>query len=138
MKQSSITNVKLQAQAVDDHKCEYRTRVEIFVFEDSPGVYVAYCPSLDLSTSDDSFNGALSSFYEALQLHIEYCVESGTLIEDLISHGWVRKRVNLLPPKFDKLLKTSGLSDIVKSDKSYERIVTPVRVPAAVLKNYRI
>ena len=84
MKQSSITNVKLQAQAVDDHKCEYRTRVEIFVFEDSPGVYVAYCPSLDLSTSDDSFNGALSSFYEALQLHIEYCVESGTSKNDFL------------------------------------------------------
>lgn len=131
MKQD-ISNVGLEAQATDNFQREYRIKVEIFIFEDRPGVFVAFCPSLDLSTSSDSFNGAISAFYEALQLHVEYCVENGTLIKDLFAHGWSIVGGSLRPPKFDYIIKSSSLSNLVNSDRSYERIVSPVRVPAAL------
>ena len=93
---------------------------------------MSFCPSLDLSTSSDSFNGAISAFYEALQLHVEYCVENGTLIKDLLAHGWSIVCGSLRPPKFDYIMKSSSLSNLVNSDRCYERIVSPVRVPAAL------
>ena len=72
----------------DKTDTEYRFCLEFYVFKEY-GNYIAYCPALDLSTCAETFNDAVSSFYEALLLHIEYCVENGTLNEDLTAHKWV-------------------------------------------------
>ena len=81
----------LKTSAKDNAANEYRFRLEFYVFQED-GVYIAYCPSLDISTSGDTFNGAVGNFYEMFQLHIECCVEHGTLLKDLAAHRWkVRK-----------------------------------------------
>ena len=66
---------------------EYRFRLEFYVFQEDD-TYIAYCPSLDISTSGDTFNDAVANFYERFQLHIEWCEEHGTLLKDLAEHGW--------------------------------------------------
>ena len=84
----------LNANAVDNTSTEYRFSLEFFIFQEN-GKYVAYCPALDISTCADTYNEAISSFYEMFQLHIECCVESGTLYDDLLAHGWKMKNHDL-------------------------------------------
>lgn len=71
--------------------------VSFFIFQEN-GAYIAYCPSLELSTCDDSYNGAISSFYEMLELHMDYCIENNTLVEDLKAHGWKVDGLDITPP----------------------------------------
>lgn len=66
---------------------EYHLSVQFYVFKENEN-YIAYCPSLDLSTSGDTFNNAVSNSYEMLQLYIECCHENGTLSDDLKAHRW--------------------------------------------------
>ena len=80
----------LKTSAEDNACTEYRFRLEFYVFQEG-GVYIAYCPSLDISTSGDTFNEAVGNFYERFQLHVECCVEYGTLLKDLTAHGWKEK-----------------------------------------------
>lgn len=77
----------LRTSAKDNASMEYRFQLVFYVFQED-GVYIAYCPSLDISTSGKDFNGAVGNFYECFQLHVECCVESGTLHDDLSAHGW--------------------------------------------------
>ena len=81
----------LKTSAKDNASTEYRFQLEFYVFQED-GVYIAYCPSLDISTSGDTFNEAVGNFHERFQLHVEWCVEHGTLLEDLAAHGWKVKR----------------------------------------------
>ena len=79
--------VLLRASAVDGDMTECHFPIEFYIFRDGES-YIAYCPSLDLSTCAETYNDAISSFYEAFQLYIECCVESGILHDDLAEHGW--------------------------------------------------
>ena len=76
----------LEAEAKDNTATEYRFSVEFYIFQEGDS-YVAYCPALDISTCANTYNDAVSAFYEMFQLHIECCVESGTLHDDLLVHN---------------------------------------------------
>lgn len=108
---------------------EYHLSITFFVFQEE-GKYIAYCPSLDLSSSGDTFNTALGNFYEMLQLHLECCVEYGTLRDDLLSHGWTIKGNDINPPTFRKLIAKPEMKKLLEGNVSFEKIVTPARIPA--------
>ena len=76
----------LEAEAKDNTATEYRFSVEFYIFQEGDS-YVAYCHVLDISTCANTYNDAVSAFYEMFQLHIECCVESGTLHDDLLAHN---------------------------------------------------
>lgn len=57
-------------------------RIEFKVFKED-GVYIAYCPSLDISTCAETRSGAISAFAEAFQIYVDYCIEHGTLPGEL-------------------------------------------------------
>lgn len=84
------TKVLLSTSA-DDTQNEFRFSIEFFVFQEN-GDYIAYCPSLDLSSSGGTFNEAVGNFYEAFQLYVECCVESGTLVADLVARPGNKNR----------------------------------------------
>lgn len=84
---NSNQRVKLTAEASDNFGKEYRFSIEFVIFREND-LFIAYCPSLDLSSSGESFNDAISNFYEMFQLYIESCVENKTLFADLAAHGW--------------------------------------------------
>lgn len=119
----------LKTSAKDEAANEYRFQLEFYIFQEE-GRYIAYCPSLDLSTSGDSFNDAVGNFYECFQLHVECCVECGTLYDDLIAHGWKLRKKSIMPPTFSALMKKPEMKKLMDSSLSFERIVTPARLPA--------
>ena len=104
----------LKAEAKDNAETEYRFSLEYYIFMEGTD-YVVYCPALDISTCAKTYNEAVSSFYEMFQLHIECCVENGTLQDDLLSHAFIMKK-----PEMKKLFG---------SHLSFERVVAPARIP---------
>ena len=92
---------------------EYQFKIEFLFFQED-GTYIAYCPALDISSPGESFNETVGNFYEMFQLHIECCIENNTLHDDLLAHGWVLEKEDVLPPQFSSLVskkevKTVGL-----------------------------
>lgn len=125
---SAQSKIRLSAPAGDQpHEC--RASIEFFVIQEY-GAYVAYCPSLDLSTCAASYNEAIGNFYEMFQLHIECCLANGTLQADLLSHGWRLGRAGLLPPKFAVLMRKPEMRRLMDGRIGFEKVVSPVRIPA--------
>lgn len=107
---------------------EYHFLIEFFVFQEEQA-YIAYCPALDLSTCAETYNEAIGNFYEMFQLHIETCLENGTLQEDLLAHGWKLRKKNIQPPTFTLLMKKPEMKKLLNSRINFERIVAPARIP---------
>lgn len=61
--------------------------IAFYVFKEG-NAYIAYCPSLDISTCAETYSEAVSAFHKMFQLHMEFCVENGTLAEDLMAREW--------------------------------------------------
>src|SRR5690349_17405391 len=51
-------------------------------------LYVAYCPSLELSSYGTTIDEARTGFDEVIDAYLEYCKENQSLKEDLKKHGW--------------------------------------------------
>lgn len=122
------TKVLLSTSA-DDTQNEFRFSIEFFVFQEN-GDYIAYCPSLDLSSSGGTFNEAVGNFYEAFQLYVECCVESGTLVADLVAHGWKARKKDIVPPVFSVLMKKPEMKKLMNEGIGFEKVVVPARIPA--------
>ena len=83
-----MDNVRLITNATElESKTEYRFDLGFYVFPEND-YQVAFCPSLDISTTGKDFNDAVRNFYERFQIYIETCIEMGTLREDLMAHAW--------------------------------------------------
>lgn len=118
----------LKAEAKDDAATEYRFSLEFYIFREDAN-YVVYCPALDISTCAETYNDAISSFYEMFQLHVECCVENGTLQEDLLSHGWKVHKRSITPPAVTFIMKKPEMKKLLGSHLSFERVVAPARIP---------
>lgn len=103
--------------------------ISIYVFREAD-YYVAYCPALDLSTSGTDYIDAVKNFYECLQLYVDSCTAMGTLADDLRAHGWQLKGDTIVPPAFRTLLDKPQMADLLDGGSSFERIVTPMQMPA--------
>ncbi|MBI2426423.1 MAG: type II toxin-antitoxin system HicB family antitoxin [Candidatus Kerfeldbacteria bacterium] len=60
--------------------------------------FVAYAPSLDLSTSGKTFEEAKKRFGEIVDIFVEEIVESGTVDQVLDELGWERIKNEWRPP----------------------------------------
>src|SRR4051812_15766781 len=78
--------------------------VSLLVFQQGD-YYVAYCPSLELSSYGNSVEDAREGFDDAMNIYLEHCAEHGTLETDLLKQGWTieRKPNKLEPPAMIKL-----------------------------------
>ena len=108
---------------------EYRFLIEYYVFPEND-YQIAYCPSLDISTSGKDYNDAVKNFYERFQIYIETCLEMGTLKEDLQAHGWTVSENSVVPPTFRKLARKQEMLRLLEGHTCYEKISTPMRIPA--------
>lgn len=125
------SQVLLEVEASDNRDREYRFRIEYYVFVEN-GTYIAYCPSLDISTSGKTFNEAVGNFYECFQLHMECCIECGSLCDDLRAHGWKMRAKSIQPPTFVALMKKPEMKKLMQGGIGFEKIIAPVRIPAVV------
>ncbi|MBR1766647.1 MAG: hypothetical protein IJ745_06390 [Bacteroidales bacterium] len=108
---------------------EYRFFVEFYIFQEGERL-IAYCPSLDISTSGEDYADATKNFFERFQIYIETCTELGTLWDDLKEHGWSVSEHRLSPPPFNKLVRKPEVSKLLGGNINYEKVSTPMRIPA--------
>lgn len=69
-------------------------KVEIFKEDD---IYVALCPSLNVSRFGETIEEAKKSLVEALEIFIEECSEMGTIDQVLEESGFTRDDQNWIP-----------------------------------------
>jgi hypothetical protein len=74
-------------QFIETNKHKSRVTVDFILFNEG-GMYVAYCPSLQLSTYGTTANDAKSGFNEALEIFFEDTLKKGTSERLLLSYGW--------------------------------------------------
>ncbi len=98
-------------------------KVPVAFFEED-GTWLAYCPSLNLSTYGRSKKQVESRFEETIQIFLEDVLSKGTLDEYLRTCGWTAGRKKYTPPplgipidKFEDLrpytLQGSQLHDVM-------------------------
>ena len=131
MKKGAKNRITVVPNTNNVQQSEYRFSLEFFVFQEN-GLQIAYCPSLDISTSGTTFNEAVGNFYEMFQLYIECCVENNTLHDDLLAHGWKVQKKQMLPPTFAVLMRKPEMKKLMKGNIGYEKVVAPARIPMAV------
>lgn len=112
--------VNLQTECFEENR-QHRFNIQYYIFK-SEGLYLAYCPALDMTSSGEDMNDVIKQFYEHFQLYVECCIEENTLIDDLKSHGWKIKGVKLYQPTFNELLEKPDFRALMESDTEYERL----------------
>lgn len=61
--------------------------IELILFEED-GIWVAYCPALELSSYGDNENEAKQAFEEAMSIFLSETDRKGTLERYLLKLGW--------------------------------------------------
>jgi hypothetical protein len=87
--------------------------VSVYVFKEND-VFIAYCPSLDLSGYDHTEEAARQDFEYVLGEYAKYQMEHGTLNEDLTRHGWQVMQRKAKGPEIGTLLRRTQLRDVFK------------------------
>lgn len=104
-----------------EEKVKHKFVIQYYVYE-SEGMFIAYCPALDITSTGSDFNEAVAQFHEHFQIYIEFCLEQNTLIEDLVAHGWKLDGVTISQPSFDELLMKQEFKHLLESSTEYERL----------------
>lgn len=55
--------------------------------------FIAYTPALDLSTADDTYDGAKKRFEEIVDIFFEEIIKKGTLEDVLVGLGWQKNKL---------------------------------------------
>ncbi|MDR1199518.1 MAG: type II toxin-antitoxin system HicB family antitoxin [Prevotellaceae bacterium] len=124
-----MANISFNASGTTNTGDKIAVQLGIYIFIEND-IYVAYCPSLDISAAGNSFDEALKEFGEILQLHIEYCMTKKTLFEDLKQHGWTIKKKTAKAPEIEKMIVENDTFKDILSNKNYQKIIQPVHIPA--------
>ena len=110
-------------------KEKINSELAIFLFKEDDN-YIAYSPALDLSGYGKTEEEARDSFNIVLKEYFDYCINEGTLYQDLKSHGWNIKQHTVETPKISMLiLKNAELSNILDK-KDFKKYHEPIKVPA--------
>ena len=94
-----------------------KVNIDVIFFKED-GKVIAYSPALDLSAYGSSLKDAQKSFDSVFKIYIEETDKKGTLIEDLLKHGWTIQTNPVpvfTPPKMEKKLYKS--LDVLKEHK---------------------
>ena len=65
------------------------SQLAVFLFKEEDS-YIAYSPALDLSGYGKTEEDARNSFNITLKEYFDYCVDKGTLYQDLVNHCWTK------------------------------------------------
>lgn len=87
--------------------------VSVYVFKEND-VFVAYCPSLDLSGYDRTEEAARLDFEYALKEYVKFQMEHDTLDKDLKRHGWDVRLRKAKGPEIGTLLRRTQLRNVFK------------------------
>lgn len=118
--------VNFETECFEENR-KHTFSLQFYIFKQE-GRYIAYCPALDMTSSGEDLNDAVKQFYEHFQLYVEFCIEEGTLMDDLKAHGWKIDGVKLYQPTFNDLLKKPDFRELLESDTEYERVNAPLEI----------
>lgn len=118
----------IKANAFDSNHNGYFFYVDLIVYQENER-YIAQCPALELASSGENHIQAIQNFYEAFQLHVECCIEMGTLFDDFKSHGWTITANAIKPPRLSDLAQKDILKPIFDSNIIFDRILAPINIP---------
>ncbi len=103
--------------------------VSVYVFKEND-VFIAYCPSLDLSGYDTTESKARQDFEYMLSEYLRSQMEQNTLHEDLTRHGWKVGPRRGTEPRFDERLSGNAQMQKVVSMPEFSKINVNTRCPA--------
>lgn len=83
---------KMRSNSIKKSKSRAEIQVQVVLYKEQKA-WIAYCPSLDLSSYGDSEKEAKEAFDEALEIFIEETTQRGTLEKFLLQHGWSLKQL---------------------------------------------
>lgn len=86
-------------------------QLNVLVFQQGD-YFVAYCPSVNLSSYGDTIEDAKAGFDEVMEAYLEDCKENGSLHQDLIKNGWtlnIKNHKKAEPPATVDLNIPAGL-----------------------------
>ena len=87
--------------------------VSVYLFKEND-VFVAYCPSLDLSGYDRTEDDARRDFEYHLHEYVKFQVQHDTLHKDLTRHGWQVMQRKAKGPEIGSLLRRTQLRDVFR------------------------
>lgn len=86
-------------------------QLNVLVFQQGD-YFVAYCPSVNLSSYGDTIDDAKVGFKEVMEAYLEDSKENGTLRDDLVKNGWtlnIQNHKKAEPPAMVELNIPAGL-----------------------------
>lgn len=123
--------VNLHTESSEENR-KHEFKIQFYIFK-SEGLYIAYCPALDMTSTGEDINDAVKQFYKHFQLYVEWCIEHDTLIDDLKEHGWKIEGVKIYQPSFNELMEKPDFRELMESDTEYERLNKTVSFDACTI-----
>lgn len=111
--------------------------MELYSFVED-GVRIVYCPSLDLSAAGNTLTEAQREFEQIFKMHIEDCIENGTLREDLLAHGWKQKQSVLNAPKATSVLSRNPMLRDIVNNRNYRKDTRSIVLPRSVSRAFAL
>lgn len=111
--------------------------MELYSFVED-GVRIVYCPSLDLSAAGNTLTEAQREFEQIFKMHIEDCIENGTLREDLLAHGWKQKQSVLNAPKATSVLSRNPMLRDIVNNRNYRKDTRSIVLPHSVSRAFAL
>jgi predicted RNase H-like HicB family nuclease len=129
VKERTITK-RSKRKSITSTSNNIKVDLDIYMYIDIHKEYDVYCPALRLATGGKTYDEALKAFDEVFQIHIDYCVEHKTLLEDLINHcGWEITNKTVKAPTIEQMMiKDSILKNTVRT-KKYQKVTKTVSIP---------
>ena len=78
----------------DENVVNITISLTALIGEEKPGMYVSYCPTLDLYSQGETLEEAKKNIIEATTLFIESCIEDNTLGQILEDCGFSLRRLH--------------------------------------------
>jgi predicted RNase H-like HicB family nuclease len=131
VKETTITNRNIRRKIIiPPINNDIKINIGLYIFPEGRNYYSIYCPSLHLVTGGKTHDEALKAFDEVFQIHVEYCVEHKTLLEDLIENcDWkITDKTVKVPDIEEMIIKDDILRDIFRK-KKYQKVTKTVSIP---------
>lgn len=117
----AVTNNKLTMNSIKFSKTDIEVSVSVYVFKEND-VYIAYCPSLDLSGYDLTEEAARKDFEYLLDEYMRHQMQNNTLQQDLVRHGWKVGIRKAKEPAVKDLLRRSTQLRNLFAQPEYQKI----------------
>lgn len=87
--------------------------ISVLFFKEND-VWIAYCPSLDLSGYDTTEEKAGEDLLYVVKNYLTTQIKNGTLKIDLHGHGWIEHNNHISEPRFCDMIRRKEASKITQ------------------------